>query len=103
MVGALGEHGRIPHQLRDRLGRWRAAHVEGHGRVRLRLGVCKEAYKSVGAAVPGSHRSTTVSALADTGAQMCVASMDVVRRMGLRLRDLVDVELRVNVAGNLGL
>ena len=68
-VGALGEHGRVQHQQCDSLGRWRPGRVEGHGRVRIRLDVCEEAYRTEGAVPPKSHRSTTVSALAVTGAQ----------------------------------
>ena len=45
-------------------------------------------------------RTTVVSGLCDTGAQMCVTGTDVGQRMGLRKRDMVPVALRFSVADN---
>ena len=90
----------IQHQCCDRLGRWKPGRVEGHGRVRLRVGLCEEAYRTVGVVAPRSHRSTTVSALADTGAQMCVMGQEVLTRMGLRVLDLLSAAMKINVAND---
>merc|ERR1712082_476840 len=73
---------------------------EPHGRVRLRLEVEQSGYEAVKAEVPQAVKTTVVSGLCDTGAQMCVTGTDVGWRMGLRKRDMVPAALRISVADN---
>ena len=50
--------------------RWSPAKVRPHARLSVTLGVCGEAYRSLGLCCPTRTATTTVSALVDTGAQM---------------------------------
>ena len=91
----------VRHMKCDRLGRWQEGRVEGHGRVRLRATVCKEAYGVLcppRVAPVASGREVTL--LADTGAQMCVTGVRVALQLGLRNKDLVPCSLRINGANN---
>ena len=79
MVAKLGESNTgtrksepVGHHNCDQLGRWRRGQVEPHGRVSVRVQVCAEAYRQMDRELPSSSRSTVVSGLADTGAQMCL-------------------------------
>ena len=90
----------VAHHHCDRLGRWRRGQVEPHGRVKVRLEVCSDAYGQVGATPPSCARSTTASGLADTGAQMCLAGRNVMSRMGLSEDDLLEPMVRVAVAND---
>merc|ERR1712082_579207 len=70
--------------------RWAPARVRPHARLEVKLAVSPSAYKYLGMPVPGGDRATTtVSALVDTGAQMCVADVSVADRLGIPREQLV--------------
>ena len=94
----------LAHHVVDGLGKWRRQRVEPHARVRLRLEVCRSAYSQLELPMPGHTRMTEVSGgLVDTGAQMCIGTMEVAMRMGLMEADLLPVRMQVSVANDAGL
>ena len=93
---------KVPHQVYQQ-GVWSNAKLEDHGRVRLHLQLCHGTAKEQGFREPRATRSTVVSGLADTGAQMCVAGMDVADKLGIRRQDLLKPQMRISVADNSGL
>ena len=89
-LAALGDKSEpVPHHRCDGLGRWMPSRVEGAGRLQVRVEICKEAYKPGYRSAPKGCKPAVVTALADTGAQMCIAGMSLALRMGLRERDLL--------------
>ncbi len=52
------------------------------------------------AEVPGGVRTTVVSGLCDTGAQMCIMDMHFVARMGLWTEDFLECKMHVSTAKN---
>ncbi len=99
MSAVAGSPLSVPHQLCDDDGVWSARHVEPHSRVELHVDVCTSAYEQLRLPVPKSVVGTKVSAMVDTGAQMCVADESVARRLGIR-DQLVDTAMNVTVADN---
>ena len=59
-----------------------------------------EDYKSLGYAsiFPSKPRTITISAMADTGCQSCVAGIKIVHRLGLNERNLILVTLKMHAA-----
>ena len=100
VAGLRGDQKPVVHHRCEELGRWSRGRVEPHGRIRLRLEVESSGYGAINADVPAGTKTTIVSGLCDTGAQMCVTGTDVGRRMGLRKRDMVPAALRISVADN---
>ena len=93
---------KVPHQVFQN-GKWSNSRLEDHGRVQLQLEICHGVAKSQGFQEPRSTRPTSVLGLADTGAQMCVASMQVAKNLGLQRVDLLKPQLKISVADNSGL
>ena len=48
-------------------------------------------------------KTIRLSAMADTGCQSCLASMNVIHRLGLRADDLIPVSMRMHAANNNGI
>ena len=77
--------------------------MEPHAQVKLRVKVCQGAYGQVGRQAPSSDRAAVVSALADTGAQLCLGGRDTMAKMKLEESDLLRSSISVTVANNAGL
>ena len=95
--------GKVPHLRCGGDGIWRESGVLPHARVELGVEVCGSAHDQLGIMRLGRTRSAVVSALADTGAQMCVADVSLADRLGVPRGQLVDPVLQVSVANNAGL
>ena len=65
--------------------------------------ICAGAYWQVDAVPPPAVRSKTSSCLADTSAQMCLAGLGVLARLGLVSSDLLTPSVQESVANNVGL
>ena len=74
-VLGLGGQQRVPHHVFQDGSRWKVGDVEPHGKVDLNLEVCFSAYKELQLGALGRVRGARVTALADTGAQMCLADV----------------------------
>ena len=53
--------------------------------------------------VTNTPKSMELSAMADTGCQSCLASLSIIRRLGLREEDLIPVTTRMHAANNSGI
>ena len=53
--------------------------------------------------VTSQPRTATLTAMADTGCQSCLAGMKVIHRLGLNESDLIPVSLRMHAANNNGI
>ena len=91
---------RIPHMVCTPSGAWRKQNVEPHARIEVQLSPCVSSYKQLNLQQPPRHSSVRVIALADTGAQMCVADLATIEMMGIRRQLLPQPVLNVSVANN---
>ena len=61
-------------------------------------------YQALGFQLTNTHiKSVKLSAMADTGCQSCLASMQVIQRLGLSERDLIPVTMHMYAANNHGI
>ena len=90
---------KLRHHIMDEFGRWKPANVQPHGKLLVHLQVSHSAAEQLQLPVISANK-TTVHALADTGAQMCVADWSVARQMGMSKSDLMVPALSVSVADN---
>ena len=91
---------KIPHMACDKSGSWQKQNVEPHARIEVQLSTCLPAYKQLHLQKPTCTVTTRVVALADTGAQMCVADLSTVDRMGIQRHLLPQPFLNVSGANN---
>ena len=98
-VATVGSR-KVPHQVCDRAERWSSKGVEPHSMVDLKVSVCGSGYAANGLRMPTGVRDVRVSAMADTGAQMCVASCRVAEALGLSREQMVVPELSISAANN---
>lgn len=90
----------VPHHEWDGWGFIRKE-PQRHPEVKVKVSVCREAYKQLGIKEPRRDRpQNRVAAMPDTGAMMCLVGMNIMHSMGLRESDLVDVDMQVNAANN---
>ena len=63
-----------------------------------------EDYSACDLPVPSSRRKPINTAvMADTGCQSCLASLTIIKRLGLRQTDLIPVPMRMHAANNKGI
>ena len=91
---------KLRHHVMNSFGKWVPSHVEPHGKVRLTIEVDNSAASQLRLQPLRNCSKTTVSALADTGAHMCVADWRVAQAMGLAKKDLMIPALSISVADN---
>lgn len=91
---------KMRHHMMDDFGRWTPSNIQPHGKLQLQVAVSQSATKQLQLPQIKNTTSTQVSALADTGAQMCVADWRVSKNMGLKKLDLLLPALSVSVADN---
>ena len=94
---------KIRHHIADSFGNWRPSNIQPHGRLLLEAQVSNSAQQQLGIQSTPNSKPTSVEALADTGAQMCVADWSVAQRMNLTRSDLLTPALTVSVADNANL
>ena len=84
----------------DEFGKWAASHVEPHGRVNIQVKTCNSAASQLGLAKLKNKKSVAVSALCDTGAQMCVSDWSTAKEMGISKSDILTPALTISTADN---
>lgn len=87
----------------NQFGKWSLANVMPYGKMTIHLQVSSTAPKppkQLNLPPVHSMASTTVSVLADTGAQMCVADCQIAKRLGLKKDNLFVPALSISVADN---
>ena len=93
---------RIRHYILNKFNQWVPGAVQPHGKVKLNVKLSQSAQTQL-YLPPVGISATTVQALADSGAQMCVADWDVAARLNLIKADLLHPALKVSVADNTNL
>ena len=88
---------KIRHHMSDQFGNWQPSNVQPHGRLSLTASLSKSAQDQLQLQPFTNTKDTIVKALADTGAQMCVADWEVAKRMN------ITPALTVSVADNASL
>ena len=91
---------KIRHHMQDKFGAWKPSNVQPHGKLNLKVKLSKSAATQLNLPEIQHSSPTSVSALCDTGAQMCVADWEVAKRLGLAKSDLLIPALSVSVADN---
>ena len=72
--------------------------------ISLKTTIHPDDYKALGfKPIVHKPKTTQLSAMADTGCQSCLASMSVIRRLGLSEKDLIPVKTRMHAANNSGI
>ena len=74
-----------------------------HARLRVYVEIDTGAYKQLDVRRPTVSGTTSVSALVDTGAQVCVADIGVADKMGLNREELLSAALKISAANSAGL
>eukprot|EP00111_Clytia_hemisphaerica_P020937 TCONS_00061733-protein len=86
----------LPHNIFSK-GQWRKSRFKEHPRVELLLSVLSSDYKQFGKRCP-SIAPSKIMALADTGAQSCLWSMDEFESLGFTKDDLIPVSINLMAA-----
>jgi hypothetical protein len=71
--------------------------------VNLTVGVLREDYEHLGFKLTSTPRTAVIPSMADTGCQSCLASIKVIRRLGLGKPDLIPVTFKMHAANNKGI
>ena len=72
--------------------------------VKLTATLCPEDYSAFGLPAPSSRgKSINTAVMADTGCQSCLASLTIIKRLGLRQTNLIPVTMRMYAANNKGI
>ena len=90
---------KVPHMLYEEL-KWITAHPPPPPYIKLQVRVDTKAFQHHNFKPPSPyrHRSTEMSALADTGCQACCMGREELRKLGLSEKDLLPVEMKLNGA-----
>ena len=91
---------RIRHHALNEFGKWQPSNVAPHGRVHLQVKPSQSAQQQLQLPSLPNSSVTTVEALADSGAQMCIADWSVASRLGLTKDELLLPALTVSIADN---
>ena len=93
----------LDHHVYDNLNNtWTKKSSQPQPYVNVSVETKVEDYKSLGYAsnFPSKPRKITVSAMADTGCQSCLAGIKIAHRLGLNERNLIPVTLKMHAANN---
>ena len=72
---------KLGHHIKDEFGNWKPSHVQPHGNIQVSLQVSQSAAEQLQLQPIQHAQQTFIKALADTGAQMCVADWSVAKQM----------------------
>ena len=80
---------KIQHHIMDSFGKWQPGPVQPNGKLEVNLSICTSAPDQLGLPRISNKSTITINALADTGAQMCIADWNVALRMGIQKHELL--------------
>ena len=86
---------KIRHHICDKFGRWKPSNVEPHGILDLTMEACHEATSKLNLPKLRNTKSVQISALVDTGAQMCVVDYKLAKQMGLSKHHMLTPALTI--------
>ena len=94
---------KLSHHAVDMFGKWVARKPEPQPSVTVTVSVSQKGYKEVNIPAPRKPRNVACSALPDTGAQMVVAGLDLVHKLGVTKKELFPVSSGIKAANDEGL
>ena len=94
---------KLSHHAVNEFGNWVTRRPEPQPSVSVSVSVCQDGYRQVEMPAPRNHRTITTTALPDTGAQMVVAGMDLVHKLGVTKKEMFPVSCRIKAANSEGL
>ena len=68
--------------------------------IKINASVHQEDYHSLGYTLTSPTQTTEISVMADTSCQSCLASLTIIRRLGLARSDLLSVTMQMHTASN---
>lgn len=100
-VGRADNARTIDHKTFSKVTGWQSGRPEPHPLTAVSVQLCRAAYPDLGVPRPRERaREVKVMAMPDTGAQMCIAGLNLVHAMGMTKRDLFPVSTTICGANN---
>lgn len=96
----------LDHHLYNQMSdTWTKKSSQSQPFITLTVRVVQEDYKQLGfgTKLPSNPRTTSVSAMADTGCQSCLVGIKVIHKLGLTTNDLIPVNMKMHAANNQGI
>ena len=94
----------LDHHLYNHLSdTWVKQHSKPQPFVNLTVRATQEDYDNLGFHLNTDTKTAVIPSMADTGCQSCLASIAVIRRLGLSKCDLIPVTLKMHAANNKGI
>ncbi len=97
----------LEHHLYNQMSdTWTKQHSQPQPFLNLTAKVLTEDFESLGfdsTSKGGEPKVISLSAMADTGCQSCLAGIKIIYRLGLRKRDLIPVDMKMHAANNKGI
>jgi len=91
----------LDHHIFDQpTNKWCKAQSRSQLFLRLSAGVQRADYEHFGFKFCSLPTRAFVSAMADTGCQSCLAGFKVIKKLGLSMKDLIPVSLKMHAADN---
>ena len=91
----------VDHHVFDKVTKgWLRRRSKSQPYVRLQMNIQREDYDHFGFSLRVPQARSFVSAMADTGCQSCLAGLKVVKRLGISVKDLIPVSIKMQAANN---
>ena len=94
----------LPHSVYDDFRGWLHRAPSEHPMVDINISLCQQGYEELQVQLPRVTKTSVRKAgMADSGAQMTVAGLNLVHSLGVTKRELIPLSSKVNAANNQGL
>ena len=91
----------LDHHVFDRFTKeWLRRHSKPQPYIRLQMSIRREDYDHFGFPLRIPQERSFVSAMANTGCQSCLAGLKIVKKLGLSIKDLIPVDIKMHAADN---
>lgn len=91
----------LDHHIYDEMCRqWMKRPSRSQPYMKVEITAHEEDYKELGLDLGTQSSTATIQAMADTGCQSCLASINVIKRLGFTKKDIIPVRMRMNAANN---
>ena len=94
----------LDHHVYDQLsGTWVNRKSQPQPFIQLTVQAVPEDFHALGFPLRSKSKPVTISAMADTGCQSCLAGIKVIQQLGLHQSDLIPVSMQMHAANNQGI
>ena len=94
----------LDHHLYDQLtDTWTRQSSKPQPFINITASISPSDYSALGFPTTVTPKSTTLSVMADTGCQSCLAGIKAINRLGVTSKDLIPVTMRMHAANNAGI